>query len=96
MSLGRALRYEYESYLKAKRDLRAMREYDREEGLAEGRAEGRAKGRAEGIAEGRAEGIALTKEVLRLSAQGMTASKIAKQLELSTDQVLDILSVLKE
>lgn len=53
MSLSKRFRLEYEAYLKAKRDERAMSEYDRAEarslGLAEGRAEGRLEGRLEGI-----------------------------------------------
>lgn len=40
MSLGKALRYRYEAYLKAKRDRYGEDEYIRDLGKAEGKAEG--------------------------------------------------------
>lgn len=49
MSLGKALRYRYEAYLKAARDRYGEDEYVRDQGRAEGIVVGKAEGKAEDI-----------------------------------------------
>lgn len=56
MNLFKWAKWRYEEHLKYQRDLWALKEAAKQDGLAEGLAEGRAEGHAEGLAEGHAEG----------------------------------------
>ena len=75
---------------------------EREAGLAEGHAEGLAEGHAEGLAEGHAEGLAegdklrLEKTAKSMYEAGLSLDMITKILELSKDQVLEILGLQAE
>lgn len=60
-----------------------------DDGLRQGIQEGLQRGIAKGITEG----IALTKRVLRLSAQGMSAAEISAQCGISQAEVADILNM---
>ena len=60
-----------------------------DDGLRQGIQEGLQRGIAKGITEG----IALTKRVLRLSAQGMSAAEISAQCGISPAEVADILNM---
>ena len=60
-----------------------------DDGLRQGIQEGVQRGIAKGITEG----IALTKRVLRLSAQGMSAAEISAQCGISQAEVADILNM---
>ena len=51
------------------------------------------QGIQKGIAKGITEGIALTKRVLRLNAQGMSAAEISAQCGISLAEVADILNM---
>ena len=79
----------YERRQKNLRDMRAMKEAARDEGLEEGReagyTEGRAEGRAEGLAEGEAK--AMRKSVMALRRKGKPDTEIAELLELSLADV---------
>jgi predicted transposase/invertase (TIGR01784 family) len=87
----------YERQQKYLRDMRAMKEAARDEGLEEGReagyTEGREAGFTAGLAEGHAEGLAegeakaMKKSVLALHRKGKSDSEIAGLLELSLADV---------
>ena len=49
------------------------------------------EGRQDGLKRGRQDGIALTKLVIRLESKGMKVEEIAKQCEISVDEVQEIL-----
>ena len=55
--------------------------------------DGLRQGIQKGIAKGITEGIALTKRVLRLNAQGMSAAEISAQCGISQAEVADILNM---
>lgn len=75
MNLGKRLWQTYEAHLKAKRDARARDEYVRDEGIQIGMSQG----------------ILLTKDVWRLSSQGLTVFEISRKLHVSAAQVEEIL-----
>lgn len=79
----------YERQQKYLRDMRAMKEAARDEGLEEGReagyTEGYTEGRAEGLSEGEAK--AMRKSILALRRKGKSDSEIADLLELSLAEV---------
>ena len=64
-----------------------------EEMLQQKMDDGLRQGIQKGIAKGITEGIALTKRVLRLSAQGMSAAEISAQCGISQAEVADILNM---
>ena len=47
--------------------------------------------RTEGRAEGRAEGVELAKKIFKLSAKGNSITEIAKECQISEDEVKEIL-----
>lgn len=55
--------------------------------------DGLRQGIQEGLQRGIAKGITLTKRVLRLSAQGMSAAEISAQCGISQAEVADILNM---
>lgn len=67
--------------------------YDIEEMLQRKMDDGLRQGIQKGIAKGITEGIALTKRVLRLNAQGMSAAEISAQCGISQAEVADILNM---
>lgn len=75
LSLPKRLRLRYEAHLKEVRDRRAIEAYIREEGVSQGINQG----------------IHLTKQVLKLSAQGLSPQEIADQLNAPLEQILKIL-----
>lgn len=64
-----------------------------DDGLRQGIQKGIQEGLQKGIAKGITEGIALTKRVLRLNAQGMSAAEISAQCGISLAEVADILNM---
>lgn len=64
-----------------------------EEMLQQKMDDGLRQGIQKGIAKGITEGIALTKRVLRLNAQGMSAAEISAQCGISLAEVADILNM---
>ena len=78
---------EYEDSRKAYRDLKNCLDTAMREGIEKGRTEGR----AEGIAEGRAEGIAIA--VKAMYSNGMNVDTIAATMNMSTENVKEILSL---
>ena len=64
-----------------------------DDGLRQGIQKGIQEGLQRGIAKGITGGIALTKRVLRLSAQGMSAAEISAQCGSSQAEVADILNM---
>ena len=63
------------------------REEGRREGKGEGRKEGKEEGRKEGLKEGKEEGFMLAKKVLKLYGAGMPPEAIARECDLSEEQV---------
>lgn len=61
--------------------------------MDDGLRQGIQKGIQEGLQRGIAKGIALTKRVLRLSVQGMSAAEISAQCGISRAEVADILNM---
>jgi len=88
-------RLEYEAREKAIRDynhqMRTNWEDGHEEGMKEGIKEGMKEGIKEGMKEGIKEGMQLAKNVFRLSIDGKTMDEIAKELQISVEQVKEIL-----
>ncbi len=98
MSLGKTLKWLYESRLKAIRDQNARDDYVRDEGKAEGRAEGKAEGKAEGRAEGKAEGKAsvLIAQVRRKLRKGISAEDAAEMLEEDENRIKEIYGLIEK
>ena len=92
-------RLEYEARAKVLRDHINMLEGIKEEGLEEGRKEGleegRKEGRKEGLEEGRKEGIQMVVRAVGLHVQGMTDEEIARQCNISKEEVKGILALYK-
>ena len=92
-------RLEYEARAKVLRDHINMLESIKEEGLEEGRKEGleegRKEGRKEGLEEGRKEGIQMVVRAVGLHVQGMTDEEIARQCNISKEEVKGILALYK-
>lgn len=99
MSADDEKRLEYEARAKVLRDHINMLEGIKEEGLEEGRKEGleegRKEGRKEGLEEGRKEGIQMVVRAVGLHVQGMTDEEIARQCNISKEEVKGILALYK-
>ena len=80
-------RLEYEAREKAIRDYNHQMRTNWEDGHEEGMKEGIKEGMKEGIKEG----MQLAKNVFRLSIDGKTMDEIAKELQISVEQVKEIL-----
>lgn len=92
-TLAQRVKYLKEDYKGVNTMCEAVREFFKDE-LAAGEALSRAKGRAEGRAEGREEGRAesLINNVLNAYKNGRKISDIADFLDISEEQVKEILS----
>ena len=88
-------RLEYEARAKVLRDHINMLEGIKEEGVEEGRKEGLEEGRKEGLEEGRKEGIQMVVRAVGLHVQGMTDEEIARQCNISKEEVKGILALYK-
>ena len=85
MSLGKTLRWLYESRLKAIRDQNARDDYVRDEGRAEGKAEGRAEGKA----------CVLIAQVRRKLGKGISAEDAAEMLEDDENRIREIYGLIE-